>query len=448
MLAARLARASSGHAPALGGRRPLLARRARLERAQEPANRARRRPARARARRARASSWRRATRSGSSATASAWTPGSSSGSSREGRLEEAVELCDGELLPGLDAEWVYEARESHRHRLGDVLERLAADAEAAGALKDAIRISRRRVELDPLREDAQRELIRRLIAAGEVAAARVAFDDLARRLRAELHVPPSRETRRLLEAIHAHAGAPASAAAERCRRCPPALARRERSPFVGREDALGWLRAQWSEARRGSGRLAVIAGEPGHRQDAAGERARPRRSRGGRGGAARPLSRGGADLLSAVRRGVRSVRRGGVARGAARPGRHATGASSRGSFPSSPGGSRILPEPAGDDSEGQRFRLFEAAGSLLANASRSWPVVLRAGGPALGGQADRPAADARRALDPDRARAGHRHLPRDGAGRAAGLRARGPAPRARASSGCGWEACTAGRSRR
>ena len=139
---------------------------------------------------------------------------------REGRLEEAVDLCDGELLPGLDAEWVYEARESHRHRLGDVLGRLASDAEAAGALEDAIRISRRRVELDPLREDAHRELIRRLIAAGEIAAARLAFDGLARRLRAELHVPPSRETRRLLEAIHAHASAPAPVAPKRCRRFP------------------------------------------------------------------------------------------------------------------------------------------------------------------------------------------------------------------------------------
>ena len=120
---------------------------------------------------------------------------------REGRLDEAVDLCDGELLPELDAEWVYEARETHRRRLGDVLERLAADAEAAGALADAVRVSRRRVELDPLREDAQRDLIRRLIAAGEISAARVAFDDLARRLRTELHTPPSAETRRLLESI-------------------------------------------------------------------------------------------------------------------------------------------------------------------------------------------------------------------------------------------------------
>ena len=154
---------------------------------------------------------------------------------REGRLEEAVDLCDGELLPGLDAEWVYEARESHRRRFGDVLERLAADAEAAGALEDAVRISRRRVGLDPLREDAHRELIRRLIAAGEISAARVAFDDLARRLRTELQVAPSRETRRLLEAIHAHAGAPAPVTAEARPPLPAALQPRERSPFVGRE---------------------------------------------------------------------------------------------------------------------------------------------------------------------------------------------------------------------
>src|SRR5512133_419583 len=104
---------------------------------------------------------------------------------RVGRLQEAVDLRRGELLPGLDADWVYEARESHRHRFGDVLTRLASEAEAAGEMEDAIRLSRRAIELDPLREDTHREHIRRLIAAGEVAAARLAFDDLARRLRTE-----------------------------------------------------------------------------------------------------------------------------------------------------------------------------------------------------------------------------------------------------------------------
>jgi DNA-binding SARP family transcriptional activator len=96
---------------------------------------------------------------------------------------------------GTRREWVYEARESHRHRLGDVLARLASKAEADGAMEDAIRISRHGVELDPLREEAHREHIRRLIVAGEVAAARRAFDDLARRLRTELQVPPARQAR-------------------------------------------------------------------------------------------------------------------------------------------------------------------------------------------------------------------------------------------------------------
>src|SRR3954451_9728317 len=141
---------------------------------------------------------------------------------RAGRLVEAAELCDGELLPGLDAEWVYEARESHRRELGDVLARLAADAVAAGALTDAIRIARRRVTLDPLAEDAHRQLIECLIAAGEVSAARMAFDDLARRLRTELRVPPSRKTRRLLDSMQA-----GPAAAEERPPLPAALARRE-----------------------------------------------------------------------------------------------------------------------------------------------------------------------------------------------------------------------------
>jgi hypothetical protein len=81
----------------------------------------------------------------------------------------------------------------------------------------------------------------------------------------------------------------------------PPLARRERSPFVGREESLGWLHSEWSESRRGAGRLGVIAGDPGiGKTRLASELARG--SCGGRGGVARPLSRGALDLLSAVRR--------------------------------------------------------------------------------------------------------------------------------------------------
>ena len=290
---------------------------------------------------------------------------------REGRLDAAAELGGGELLPGLDAEWVYAARATHSRRLDGVLERLAAGAEAAGALEEAIRISRRRVELDPLHEGAHRELIRRLIGAGETSAARVAFDDLARRLRTELQVAPSRETRRLLEAIHAPAavegGAPPA--------LPPALTRPRRSPFVGRGDALGWLRAQWSLAQAGAGRLALIGGEPGiGKTRLAGEFARAAHEE----GAAVLLGRCHEEALISYQPFVEAV------------GRHAATVSPdvlRGQVGVGGGElARLVPEiarrlpdlaaPDGGDSEGRRFRLFEAAAGVLAETSRSWPLVL------------------------------------------------------------------------
>ena len=45
----------------------------------------------------------------------------------EGRLEEALVLSQGELLAGLDDDWVYERRDEHCFRVADVLARLAAD---------------------------------------------------------------------------------------------------------------------------------------------------------------------------------------------------------------------------------------------------------------------------------------------------------------------------------
>src|SRR3954470_9704513 len=47
---------------------------------------------------------------------------------RRGDLEEAVALCDGELLAGLEDDWAFEARDQHRDRMGAVLEELAAGA--------------------------------------------------------------------------------------------------------------------------------------------------------------------------------------------------------------------------------------------------------------------------------------------------------------------------------
>jgi len=119
----------------------------------------------------------------------------------EGRLEEALELSRGELLAGLDDDWVYERRDEHRDRVGGVLARLAAVAERQGDAARAIDYTRRQVALDPLAEDSQRELMRRLADAGDRAAAIRTYERLSRRFREELRILPSPATRALAEEL-------------------------------------------------------------------------------------------------------------------------------------------------------------------------------------------------------------------------------------------------------
>ena len=82
------------------------------------------------------------------------TSPSLSGCVEQDRLEEAFELCRGELLAGLDDDWVYERRDEHRDRVADVLARLAARAEGERDLQAAIDYTRRQVALDHARGGA------------------------------------------------------------------------------------------------------------------------------------------------------------------------------------------------------------------------------------------------------------------------------------------------------
>jgi DNA-binding SARP family transcriptional activator len=118
-----------------------------------------------------------------------------------GRCEDALELCRGALLEGLDDDWVYERRDEHRDRVADTLAQLAAEAEARSDPEAAVAFTRRQVALDPLAEDPQRELIRRLAAAGDRPTALAAYRRLRDRLRSELGIAPSAQTRELVETV-------------------------------------------------------------------------------------------------------------------------------------------------------------------------------------------------------------------------------------------------------
>jgi predicted ATPase/DNA-binding SARP family transcriptional activator len=121
----------------------------------------------------------------------------------EGRSQDALALGEEELLPELDDDWVFEAREAHAHTLAGLLERAAAEAEEAGELGAAIEYAHRLVGLDPLGEEPARRLMRLLAAAGERAAALGVYERLRERLRADLKMAPSAATRELAEGVRA-----------------------------------------------------------------------------------------------------------------------------------------------------------------------------------------------------------------------------------------------------
>ncbi len=165
--------------------------------------------------------------------------------------ERALQLSRGDLLEGLEDDWAVEARDRHRARVIELLEELAGAAEE----RAAIGLTRRQVELDRFDEDAHRRLIERLDRAGDRAGAMRTYRGLAERLRRELGVAPSRQTRELVEQLRA--GTPAHPLAGVHPTMPGSL------PLVGRERELGELESAWEAAAAGSGAAAMIRGEAG-----------------------------------------------------------------------------------------------------------------------------------------------------------------------------------------
>src|SRR5215212_5491511 len=123
-----------------------------------------------------------------------------------GEVDEALALSRRPLLDGLDDDWVHALRDEHRERVASALAGLAADAEADGDLGAATALTRRIVALDPLAEEPQRELIRRLAAAGDRPAALAAYRRLQDRLRSELAIAPSARTRELVASLREDPG--------------------------------------------------------------------------------------------------------------------------------------------------------------------------------------------------------------------------------------------------
>jgi predicted ATPase/DNA-binding SARP family transcriptional activator len=165
------------------------------------------------------------------------------------RLEQAVGLYRGSFLTGFSLpdspgfeEWALLKREEISHHALDALTLLATAYERRQDYELARRYAMRQLELDSLREEAHRQLMRILVLSGQRNAALAQYETCRRILADELGIEPNEETTALYDRIRSVAwGAPPvesffNLSAVRLHHFPT-----QPTSFVGREEELAAL---------------------------------------------------------------------------------------------------------------------------------------------------------------------------------------------------------------
>ena len=182
--------------------------------------------------------------------------------------DRSLQITYGGLLHGETASWL----EDLRRELTELgLRARECTAEAAllrggPELGTAADRAREIIRAEPLRESAHAVLMRALEAQGNVAQALTVYEELRERLSEELGVTPGVQ----LRALHSRllgAPQPSQSEAPAVAKAPtsplPLRSARVRAPFVGREVELNALRELFDPPASGSCRLALLEGEPG-----------------------------------------------------------------------------------------------------------------------------------------------------------------------------------------
>jgi DNA-binding SARP family transcriptional activator len=305
-----------------------------------------------------------------------------------GKPEDALALVRGDLLEGMEEEWVYDARDEQRDELSALLQELAAAADERGDGSGAIGLTRRRVAIDPLAEEPQRELISRLAKSGDRSGALGAYERVRERYRSELGISPSEQTRELARQIRdgeldasvppdsVAVPAPVTTAGSWAPGAPfplpTRIARAAEGPLHGREEELERLRDEWRSVAAGHGpRLVLVSGEAGMGKSALAAALAAEVQ-----GAGAVVLHGSAEAELLIPHQALAAALGHLASESS-PEALATLVGSRASDlePLLP---RLAPDnkPAEDPSGGRRYRLFEGVADLLGDLSQTAPVLL------------------------------------------------------------------------
>ncbi len=118
-------------------------------------------------------------------------------------LTDAVDLYQGELLPGFYENWVVPEQRKLADQYFDAVLALVGLLEEAGQTDESVDLLRLAVTHDPLREEVHAELMRLLAVAGQPEAALRQYAEITAYLDEELERTPSAPVRRLAELIEA-----------------------------------------------------------------------------------------------------------------------------------------------------------------------------------------------------------------------------------------------------
>jgi DNA-binding SARP family transcriptional activator len=293
-------------------------------------------------------------------------------------IEDLDRAALGELLPGLESDWITDRRAALADQRVGTLAELGRAALEAGDLPGAERAARQLIAVAPFREGGHRLLIQTLAARGEVAEALRTYEQFRVLLREELGMTPSRE----LAALHtellrsdADTARPTGATYEQL--ALPAAASVTGGPtLAGRAAELASLEAARAAAAAGGPVHVLVGGEPGiGKSRLAAELGR----RAHTGGWNVIWGRCHEEALVPYEPFVEALRQyaGALSNQQLAELAHAAGTEF---LAVAPDLARRLPRatlaPAADDAQARRYRLFESIAEVLALAAGARPLVL------------------------------------------------------------------------
>lgn len=178
-------------------------------------------------------------------------------------LSAAVQLYRGELLAGFFVkecpefeDWLVSEQTRLREAAVEGLRRLIENYRRRGEYRFGVHYARRLVSIEPLSEEAHRELLRLFALAGQRNRALAHYEELVNLLREELGVEPLPETKALYESVLLQA-VEAESASQSEEPIGPLI------PLAGRGERYERLREGWTRALEGTPYFTLLLGEGG-----------------------------------------------------------------------------------------------------------------------------------------------------------------------------------------